>query len=204
MENKGVFTTIIIGILALITAILIILCSCASASSTDIVNNFETTIPTEAAFCTEPVQETGVIENTEVTVLESQPTEPVGPIKLSITELEPLWQSDAEFLAKVVHGEAGCCSMLEREKVIWCVLNRVDDLRFPNSIEKVVTQYNQFHGYNFYHPVIEENYILALEVISKWLYEKEGGIISRPLDSDYLFFYADSSGFKNIYTKNWR
>ncbi len=199
MENKGVFFTIFVGIFALIIMAIIIFSSCAHEAVVD-----STTLPSIVEIETVETTEAPTTLPPQETTIATECTEPTGPRQLTLAEVEPLWQSDAEFLAKVIHGEAGCCSMLEREKVIWCVLNRVDDHRFPNSIEEVVTQPNQFHGYNPYHPIIEENYILALEVISKWLYEKEGGAIDRPLEPDYLFFFADGTGMKNIFTKTWQ
>lgn len=195
MENKGIFSVIAMGFLALIVLLALILSGCTIQCECNCnCNHIQPTAPVETTIKTE------LTEPTETSIV---PTEPTGPRKLSLEEVESFCKVDAEMLAKVVYGEAGGCSLLEREKVIWCVLNRVDDPRFGNTVFRVVTAQSQFHGYSPDHPIIQENYELALEVISKWLYEKEGGEIERPLGPEYLYFSADASGMKNNYRTDY-
>ena len=43
-------------------------------------------------------------------------------------------EEELEMVAKTVWGVARGCSDIQREAVVWCILNRVDDNRFPDSI----------------------------------------------------------------------
>ena len=198
MENKGVFFTIFVGIFALIVMTIIIFSGYAHEAVID-----STTLPSIVEIETVETTEAPTTLPPQETTIATECTEPTGPRQLTLAEVEPWWQFEAEVLAKVVWGEAGGCSIIEREKVIWCILNRVDHPDFPNTIYDVVTAPSQFHGYSPYHPIKEENYLLALRVISEWLYEKEGGVIDRPLAADYLYFHADGTGIRNIFTKTW-
>ena len=166
----------------------------------------ESTITTEATDSTEeqetietlPTQET----ETETTIPEETEPEIVLPQLKPIEEIEKEWATEAEYLAKTVWGEARGISILEQEKVIWCVLNRVDSPRYPDTIKGVVTS-GAFHGYYKSNPIWEEHYTLALEVIAKWLCEKEGGEVDRALESDYYYFSASSDGTHHIFRKEF-
>ena len=62
-------------------------------------------------------------------------------------------EAEAELLARTVWGEARGCGTEQQAAVVWCVLNRVDSERFPDSIAAVVTQPSQFFGYSASNPV---------------------------------------------------
>lgn len=113
------------------------------------------------------------------------------------------WHESAVYLAKTLWGEARGCSVEQQEKVVWCILNRVDDPRFADTIIKVVTAPGQFHGYNQNFPCTDELYELSLTVIAKWQLEKRGGKSYRILEPDYVYFSANSSGTENIFRKHW-
>jgi hypothetical protein len=98
-------------------------------------------------------------------------------------------EADVEMLAKLVWGEARGCSTTEQAAVIWTVLNRVDseDPYYPDTIQDVVTQPNQFHGYHPNHPVEQDKVELAIDVLTRWLNGGEG----RVLPEEYIFFHGD-------------
>ncbi len=92
-------------------------------------------------------------------------------------------------LAKLIYREAGCVkSDTEKAAVVWCVLNRVDDARHPNTIKKVITQKHQF-AWKKKTPVLQKFKDLALDVVIRWELEKKGfQNVGRILPSNYLFF----------------
>lgn len=120
----------------------------------------------------------------------------------SIEIFKERWHESAVYLAKTVWGEARGTSIEGQEKVIWCILNRVDHSDFPDTIIGVVTAPGAFHGYSSHHPCTEEMYELSLSVIKKWQAEKEGEEVDRILGCDYLYFCADGNG-GNAFRTEW-
>lgn len=119
--------------------------------------------------------------------------------------IEDWWGEEAAYIAKTIYGEAMVCSTTERAAVAWCILNRVDstDPFYPDDIIGAVTQSQQFHGYDEDHPVLPELYDLALDVIERWLQEKNGAAdAGRVLPAEYLFFSGD--GTHNYFRTEWR
>lgn len=108
-------------------------------------------------------------------------------------------QEEVEALAQLLYGEALNCTVEGQAGVIWCVLNRVDDPRFPDTILGVITQYNQFFGYRKSNPVLRELTILAEDVLRRY-YAEHGGIedVGRVLPKEYVFFSGD--GKANYFT----
>lgn len=102
-------------------------------------------------------------------------------------------KEDAEILAKVVWGEARGCSAEGQAKVVWCILNRVDDSCFPDTINGVVTQPSQFHGYSPDFPVTPEIMTIVNDVLSRWNSEKNGESVERELPANYLYFTGDNN-----------
>ena len=114
------------------------------------------------------------------------------------------WTEAAAYIAKTVYGEAMVCSTTERAAVVWCILNRVDDARdaTPAGVIAVVTKPYQFHGYAADHPLLPELEELALDVIERWLDEKDGETdTGRVLPREYLFFSGD--GKHNHFRTEW-
>ncbi len=99
--------------------------------------------------------------------------------------------SDAEIdmLAQLVYAEArGVDSKAERAAVIWCALNRVDDSRWPDTIEAVVKQGSQF-AYSEDAPIKEELRELAADVVQRWVNEQLGAAdVGRVLPMEYVYF----------------
>ena len=71
--------------------------------------------------------------------------------------------AEVEALAKMLYGEArGIASDTEKAACVWCVLNRVDDPRFPDTVLEVLSAPYQFAGYSAEYPATEELKILLL------------------------------------------
>lgn len=114
------------------------------------------------------------------------------------------WETAAEYIAKTLYGEALVCSTTERAAVAWCILNRADDARdtTPAGVIAVVTKPYQFHGYAEDNPLLPELKTLALDVIERWLDEKDGETdTGRVLPREYLFFTGD--GKHNHFRTEW-
>lgn len=124
-------------------------------------------------------------------------------IKEKINKQLQEYQIEIQMLAKVVYREArGMKSDAHKAGVIWCVLNRVDNETFDNSISKVITAKHQF-AWVPKTPVKKEFSELAKDVIARWLLEKEGYTdVGRVLPNDYLFF-AGRNGL-NYFRKEYR
>ena len=101
---------------------------------------------------------------------------------------------DVELIAKTVWREAGGIpSMAEKAAVVWCILNRVDDDRWGDSIAEVVTAPHQF-AYDAGAPVTDELRQLAEDVLERWRREKKGETdVGRVLPAEYVFFDGDGS-----------
>ena len=112
-------------------------------------------------------------------------------------------EEDVEYIAKTLWGEArGIESDMEKAAVAWCILNRVDCDRWADTVEGVVTQPSQFHGYAEHYPVTDELRAIAEDVLIRWHNEKvTGEVDGRVLPPDYYFFYAigDRNYFRQEY-----
>lgn len=110
-------------------------------------------------------------------------------------------EADVIALAQMLYGEARGCTVDNQRKCVWCVLNRVDDARFPDTIIGVVSQPGQFYGYSPYFPVWDNLYAVALDVLTRWSMEKQGAAVTRELPSGYLWFTGNGSEnvFRGVY-----
>lgn len=110
-------------------------------------------------------------------------------------------EADVTALAQMLYGEARGCTVDNQRKCVWCVLNRVDDARFPDSIIGVVSQSGQFYGYSPYFPVWDELRAVALDVLTRWSMEKQGADVARELPSTHLWFTGNGSEnvFRGVY-----
>ena len=118
-------------------------------------------------------------------------------------------ENEATLIAKTLWGECRGCSLTEQAAVVWCILNRVDadGHAMGNSVEHVVTFPNQFLGYNENHPVTDELYALAVDVLTRWQLEKLGEEdVGRVLPADYMWFHGDGqhNHFRNKYQNGTR
>lgn len=110
-------------------------------------------------------------------------------------------EADVTALARMLYGEARGCTVDNQAKCVWCVLNRVDDPRFPDTIIGVLSQPNQFHGYSTAFPVWDELRAVALDVLTRWSMEKQGADVARELPDTYCWFTGNGSEnvFRGVY-----
>ena len=106
-------------------------------------------------------------------------------------------EDDVAEVAKMLWGEARGCTRDNQIKCAWIVCNRVDDERFPDTIQGVLSQPSQFHGYDPSYPVTDELYSVAFDVLTRWSYEKQGISVRRELPESFLWFTGN--GRENIF-----
>ena len=113
-------------------------------------------------------------------------------------------EAEVEMLARLIWGEArGVPSDMHKAAVVWCVLNRVDDPRFPDTVLEVVAAPYQFAGYSADYPVLPELATLAADVLIRYHAERDGGTnVGRVLPVEYLYFTGD--GRNNHFTIGWK
>ena len=110
-------------------------------------------------------------------------------------------EADVIALAQMLYGEARGCTVDNQMKCVWCVLNRVDDPRFPDTIQGVLSQPSQFHGYSPNFPVWDELKEVARDVLTRWSLEKQGVTVERELPDTYCWFtgFNGSNHFREVY-----
>ena len=146
--------------------------------------------------------------------VEPEPVEPPerdwGGLKVQqmVAEPEPSAEPEMYFteddviaMAQMLWGEARGCELDNQQKAVWCVLNRVDDPRFPDTIQGVLSQPSQFHGYSPDFPVWDELKEVARDVLTRWSLEKQGVTVERELLPEYVFFTGDGiqNNFRAVY-----
>lgn len=100
-----------------------------------------------------------------------------------------LSERDKYLLAKLIQCEAGNQPIEAKEAVVMVVLNRVDDIRFPNTIEEVIRQND--NGIYQFSPLIEGGsfyYTEPTEESYEAIYNVQYGITDLYLWCDYLWF----------------
>ena len=110
-------------------------------------------------------------------------------------------EDDVVAMAKMLWGEARGCALDNQQKAVWCVLNRVDDPRFPDTIQGVLSQPSQFHGYSPDFPVWDELKEVARDVLTRWSFETQGVAVERELPNTYLWFTGD--GVQNHFREKY-
>ena len=140
------------------------------------------------------------------TVTAEAPVEPEQPEAPKQTE-PPVYyemyftEDDVAAMAKMLWGEARGCTRDNQIKCAWVVVNRVDDDRFPDTIQGALEQPSQFHGYDPSYPVPDELYDVAFDVLTRWSYEKQGVPVRRELASSFLWFTGN--GVENIFREEY-
>ena len=129
--------------------------------------------------------------------VEPEPSEAPEPSKPPIYYEMYFTEDDVKAVAKMLWGEARGCTRDNQIKCAWVVVNRVDDERFPDTIQGVLKQPSQFHGYDPSYPVTDELYSVAFDVLTRWSYEKQGIPVRRELPNTYLWFTGN--GRENIF-----
>lgn len=125
---------------------------------------------------------------------------------MTVPAIEPYEPEAAEVeaLARMLYGEArGVPSTMEKAACVWCVLNRVDDPRFPDTVLEVLEAPRQFAGYKAEYPVLPELAAIAADVLTKYHAERDGNTdAGRVLPADYIFFTGD--GRNNHFFSEWK
>ena len=114
-----------------------------------------------------------------------------------ITQFQEVWQpseEDIAYISRTVWGEVRGCDEVEQRAQVWCILNRVDDSRFPNTIAEVVTAPYQFQGYSPNNPV-DPFRDLAEEILILW---HDG---EREIPEDMVFCSGD--GKHQTFRNSW-
>ena len=128
-----------------------------------------------------------------------EPEQPEAPVQTEPPVYYEMYftEDDVAEVAKMLWGEARGCTRDNQIKCAWVVVNRVDDERFPDTIQDVLSQPNQFHGYDPAFPVTDELYSVAFDVLTRWSYEKQGIPVRRELPESFLWFTGN--GQENIF-----
>lgn len=113
----------------------------------------------------------------------------------------PVTDSEYELLCKLVYAESGRKNEQEMVSIAATVLNRVENESFPNEIEAVVFQKNQFStakdGDIYWYPVANEKAVLDFSEVS----EEVKKAVNKALEGEdptktmvtngTLFFYSE-------------
>ena len=132
---------------------------------------------------------------------ESEQSEAPEPSEAPVYYEMYFTEDDVAAMAKMLWGEARGCTRDNQIKCAWVVCNRVDDERFPDTIQGVLEQPSQFHGYDPSYPVTDELYSIAFDVLTRWSYEKQGIPVRRELASSFLWFTGN--GRENIFREEY-
>ena len=75
--------------------------------------------------------------------------------------------AEAEMLARVLYGVKDN-STDDMRTYCWCVFNRVDNPAFPDSLDAVIAQPQQWMRYDIASPVLESLFQIAREQLDAW------------------------------------
>lgn len=89
--------------------------------------------------------------------------------------------AEAEMLARVLYGVKNNKTD-DLKTYCWCVFNRVDNSHYPDTLEDVIAQPQQWMRYDPTNPVLENLYQIAREQLDAWHTDSH-----RPVDSSYVF-----------------
>lgn len=111
-------------------------------------------------------------------------------------------EEEVEYVAKTVYGEARGCSKIQQSAIVWCILNRLENGHWGDTIKDVVTAKGQFNGYSKNLPVTEEIKTVVEDVLYRWNMEKNGiANIGRTLPKRFIYFHSNGLG-ENCFTTN--
>lgn len=94
---------------------------------------------------------------------------------------EELLQQEAEYLAKMLYGTARNNSERDQRTAVWCALNRVDSVGYPNTVKEVCQQSSQWVGYSDDNPILTNLYDIAMKELETW----HSGY--RPVGIEYIY-----------------
>ena len=162
-----------------------------SCTTTPVTTSTTTNLTTSTTTVSTTTTTQQVTENQTTTV----PTETVPVESDSVVEVNstyPITEYERTLLCNIVANEAGSdwISIYDKACVVACVINRINDSRFPNSIEEVLTQPYQFSGYyasDCYYPTVTDACIQAVDYYFE--HSNEFG--------NYLYF--EGNGTNNVF-----
>lgn len=95
---------------------------------------------------------------------------------------EDTYNAEAEYIAKLLYGQARYNSPEAQKAIAWLIINRVESPYYPNSIQEVVEQPSQWMGYNDNNIIEDRLYEVALTAVNDW----HNGA-HRPFSADFLY-----------------
>lgn len=137
---------------------------------------------------------------------EGVPREPNAPgSTINMEDLYAPTDEELEIMSKILYREArGVKSKAEQAAVIWCILNRVDDGQWGDTIKEVATYPHAF-AWIPDTPVDQELLMLVADVCERWNLEKAGALeVGRTLPSGYLFFHSNEGHMENLFTQVYK
>ena len=103
---------------------------------------------------------------------------------------ELLREQQATALARVLYGVKDN-SEQDLRTMCWCVFNRVDSPDYPDTLEEVIAQPQQWMRYDPESPVIDSLYKIAEQELDAWQNGK-----TRPITSDFVYMNWTPSQIK--------
>ena len=95
---------------------------------------------------------------------------------------EDNYNAEAEYIAKLLYGQARYNSPEAQKAIAWLIINRVESPYYPNSVQEVVEQPSQWMGYNDNNIIEDRLYEVALTAVNEW----HNGA-HRPVSADFLY-----------------
>lgn len=157
-----------------------------STTTTTTVETTTITTMAETISMTQPITESQTIAITIEPVTEWVEPEPI--IEVEAIPTAPITEYERVLLCNIVANEAGSdwISIYDKASVVACVMNRVNNPNFPNTIEGVLTQPYQFSGYyasSYYYPTVTDACVEAVDYyfnnpqeFGGWLYFEGNGV----------------------------
>lgn len=93
---------------------------------------------------------------------------------------EDVIREEGEYIARVLYGYRNN-SERDLRTAVWCILNRVDSSRYPDTVKEVCQQDSQWIGYSDDNPILTEFYEIAVNELETW----HNGY--RPVTEDYVY-----------------
>ena len=122
-----------------------------------------------------------------------------------------IMKNEANYIAKLLYGarhfeDKYGYSTDDFMTLAWCVLNRVDNKAFPNTVKEVVQQEKQWVGYSDSNEITDKFYKIAYSAVEEWHHNDV-----KPVTNDYAWAELISRGcyLKNdyeagVYSIRWR
>ena len=132
-------------------------------------------------------------------------------IEKAATAETTIMKNEANYIAKLLYGarhfeDKYGYSTDDFMTLAWCVLNRVDNKAFPNTVKDVVQQDKQWVGYSDANDVTDKFFKIAYTAVEEWHHND-----IKPITNDYAWAELTSRGcyLKNdyeagVYSIRWR